>query len=541
MSEFVEKKCLDPVFLSVGQKVYSNEYIEELRKQNETLKAQGKPVYNLIPQAGFQEKVLMCEADMLFIGGSRGGGKTWIALYSATEYIDNPLFVSYGFRKLEDDIKRGLWESSKHVFSNITGATAIESSFEWKFSSGARFKMEQLYDAKSIKNRFRGAEQPFMLVEEVAEYTENNLDVLFALIGSNRNTIGVKNKFIATCNPVGKKNKLRHFLEWYIDPTTDMAIPERSGQIRYFYRCGKDIKDIVWGNTKEEVYNNINAKNKIDRICAKTGADPLSLITSLCFIDGGYKENKILQISDKDYLSKLQAQGDETAEKDLLGIWRDVDDSTGELSVSDMIKVFENNEQKDGYKRASADVALTGDFFVIWAFDGRHVCDIDAWIGMPTDSVVPFVKKFLSKNGVRDENFTYDSNGLGLWFKGFFEKSKPFNNKLPSTNQQLWNNLKSECAEKFVKNIRSGLWSIDEQVLNRIFVDKKGNRFSVKDRLLAESKAIKRKVDTGRFEIITKKQMISEIGHSPDFIEGWFMVEALMDRKKSGISGLWWI
>ena len=46
----IEEKYLDPVFLKMGRKVYTYEYIEKLRKENLELKKDGKPIYNLIPQ-----------------------------------------------------------------------------------------------------------------------------------------------------------------------------------------------------------------------------------------------------------------------------------------------------------------------------------------------------------------------------------------------------------------------------------------------------------------------------------------------------------
>jgi hypothetical protein len=51
---------------------------------------------------------------------------------------------------------------------------------------------------------------------------------------------------------------------------------------------------------------------------------------------------------------------------------------------------------------------------------------------------------------------------------------------------------------------------------------------------MEERLILKRKdSDTGRFEIISKQQMKEEIGHSPDFVEGLFMVMPLFDSNKS--------
>ena len=78
-----DSKYLDPVFLKRGQRVFTYEFIELLREENLQLKAQGKRSYNLVPQKGFQERVEEADADLLVIGGKKGGGKTWIALFKA--------------------------------------------------------------------------------------------------------------------------------------------------------------------------------------------------------------------------------------------------------------------------------------------------------------------------------------------------------------------------------------------------------------------------------------------------------------------------
>ena len=398
-------------------------------------------------------------------------------------------------------------------------------------------KMEHLAEEKKISDRFRGVEMAYIVIEELAEHTKENLDTLFALLASNRTTSGVKSKCVCTCNPVGKSNKLRHFLDWYIDPDTDTIIKERDGQIRYFHRYGDDVTDIAWGNSPKEVYENPNVKAKIDRLVAETGCPYTDFITSLVFIEGDYADNEILKISDPKYMNRISARGTESTTNDIVGVWRDIDSGSSLLSMDDMEKFFNNSEKRDGYMRASADVALKNDFFVLYALDGHHICDIEIWRGAMSDDVIPFVEKFLAKNGVRKENFTFDQNGLGMWLSestAFKGKAQPFNNKSAPSDTRMWNNLKSECAERFVKAIKNGEYSISEEALNKKFTDKKKHVYTVKERLMEERRALKRKDSaTSRFEIIEKTQMKLEVGHSPDFIEGLLMIEYLF-RKKTG-------
>lgn len=528
------------MFSYFGQEVCSVEYARALREDNLEKKRKKERITDFIPQEGFQELVLTSDADISIIGGKRGGGKTWVALYGALEYASNPDVNMYGFRRLEDDIARGIWKSSKPIFRDF--ASGADSTFEWKFfgGNGATMKMEHLQDAKKVADRFRGVEMAYVVMEEVAEHTRDDMNVVFDLLASNRSTSGVKPRFIGTCNPVGKSNKLRQFLDWWIDPDTDLAIPERSGKLRYFYRFGQEMEEMAWGDSPEEVHQHAIAGPKLDRLAEDAGLPYEEFVTSVTFILGEYSENEMLKAADPKYMSRISARGGESTANDILGIWRDLDSGTSMLSADDMARFFANTEQRDGIMRASADVALTGDFFVIYALDGRHVCDIEAWVGVPSDEVPQFIRKFLSKNSVREENFTYDANGLGLWLKDQFKRAVPFNNKSAPSDSQLWNNLKSEMAEKFVKNVKEGKYSIEKSVLRRTFREKgkSARRFSVEDRLMTERLSLKRKEQTqgGRFEIIAKQQMKAEVGHSPDFIEALFMAECLMGRKQGKAS-----
>jgi hypothetical protein len=377
-----ERQYLDPVFLEYGMEVYTYDHIEALRKENLELKQKGKRIYNLIPQAGFQEKVLTNEADIIICGGRRGAGKTFVSLFGALDYAENPDINMYGFRRFENDVRRGIWRSSKQVFRGF--ANFADTAFEAKFfnGTGATMKMEHLADLTKIKDRFRGAEMPYIVIEELAEFTKDSMSVIFDLIGSNRSTTGMPSRFICTCNPVGRSNKLRWFLDWWIDPETDEAIPERSGEIRYFCRYGEDVMEIAWGDTPEEVYENPNAKRKISQLTENPERDYSDYITSVTFIDGDYAENKILQVTDTKYMNRISSGGSKSVINDIRGVWRDVDDTGALITMDDMVHFFKNAPQTNGIRCAGGDIAFKNDWFVLWAMDGMHIIDVFAKKGV---------------------------------------------------------------------------------------------------------------------------------------------------------------
>jgi len=505
-----------------GKPVYTNKNARWIESENLRKAKEGIATSDFIPQEGFQEEVCYCPADVAIIGGKRFSGKTFIMNMLGVYGISNPLFSMHGFRREKNDLESGLWAAGQPLYRKIADGM---SDMEWKFPSGARITYEHMAIEDKAEQRFRGVEMPYIIVDEVTHF---RIETFFTLFASNRNTIGMKSRFIGSCNPVSSRHWVHKFIKWYIDDDTKTIIPERSGKIRYFYKYGKSAEDIFWGNTKEEVYK--KAKGPIDTIInGGVGGTYKDLISSFCFIEGSASENKIALTKDPDYIRKLTQQGGEQALKDLIGTWSDDEESEALLNQEDIEKLFTNTPQTDGRRCCTADVALAGDFFVMGAWQGRHLEDFIAFHGVLSDAAVDICRNFLEVHSIREENFLYDENGLGLFLKGFLKKAKGFNNKQAASNQKIWNNQKSECAEKFVQGVKHGKYSINPDLRLRMFA---GMPFE--DRLLSEKNALRRKEnDGGRFEIISKPDMKKFVGHSPDLIEMLFEREGIDDKKGS--------
>lgn len=447
---------------------------------------------------------------------------TACSLIGALYYADNPDVNMYGFRRVEADVKRGIWKSCKPLFRGF--ASFADTSFEAKFfgGNGATMKMEHLQDLTKIKDRFRGAEMPYIVIEELAEFTRENLNVIFDLMGSNRSTTGLPSRFICTCNPVGKSNKLRLFLDWWIDPETDEAIPERSGKIRYFCRYGEDVMEIAWGDTPEEVFENPNAHAKICAIADDPENDYRDYITSLTFIDGAYAENEILHVSDPKYMNRISSGGSRSTINDIRGVWRDVDDADCMLSIAQMQAFFENSRQPHlaGVNCAGGDIALSGDLLVLWAASGYHITDMEARVGLKSEEIIPFILEFLRRNNVPIEHFVYDFNGIGNWLRESeaLARAIPFDNKGAALDKLSYTNLKSEFAGRLVEAITTLKMSIEPELLRRK-VNKKGEVFTVFERLLKERLVLRWRKEDNPKELMRKYDMKLLIGHSPDFIE----------------------
>lgn len=464
---------------------------------------------------------------------------TACSLIGAVYYAENPDINMYGFRRYEADVKRGIWKSCKPIFRGA--ASFADTSFEAKFfnGNGAMMKMEHLADLSKIKDRFRGAEMPYIVIEELAEFTKDNMNVIFDLIGSNRSTTGLTSRFICTTNPVGRSNKLRWFLEWWIDPDTDKAIPARSGKIRYFCRYGEDVMEIAWGNTPEEVYDNPNAKRKIQSLSRNPDTEYKDYITSITFIDGDYSQNLILQVSDPKYMNRISSGGSKSVINDIVGVWRDIDDSAALITMDDMNRFCENAPQTSGIRCAGGDIAYKNDWFVLWAMDGWHIIDVYAKKGVKVEDTVGIIRDFLNKNEVPWENFAFDGDGVGVVLKTSddlaAQKAHAFSNKGSKglKDSASYRSRKSECAGLLISAFQTGKISIDEDVLRRSFKEK-GVPFTVRDKLVEERIILKWIEDQAPRELIKKSEMKGILGHSPDWIEALLYCVDRVDVTRSG-------
>ena len=137
------------------------------------------------------------------------------------------------------------------------------------------------------------------------------------------------------------------------------------------------------------------------------------------------------------------------------------------------------------------------------------------------------VKMKLREWGVLEEHMTYDLNGLGQAFRGFFPHAKPFNNMagVDPKYKGMYHDLKSQCAYLFAHRLLDGELSIEPRLLDFRFSGKGFTNVPLRQILLKERRAIRAEDDSSDkgFTLIRKKSMIALVGHSPDYIEALLM------------------
>ena len=333
-------------------------------------------------------------------------------------------------------------------------------------------------------------------------------------------------------------------------------IPEKDGMVRYCYMPGNDVKEIVWGDSREEVFE--KCKDDIMKhwrpAFEKYGSPADLFIFSVAFVEGRLEDNKKLMDSDPTYLARLANQDEEQKSRDLDGNWkfRSVGDDL--IKMEDMYSFYRNSFQfDDNILRVTGDVALQGgDNAVFWLWRGWHLLDIHV-CRRDSKTLVQSVKALLSQWGVQEENFAYDYQGLGQLLEGFFPDAVKFiNQAAPIATcraeeegiSKLYKDLKSQCAVLLYKKIRDNGISIDPHLLERTFDGHGYGKTPLKDILMKERKCIRQTIESqGKaFQIIQKKDMKKIVGHSPDFFEALiFRMIFTLVRKHKKAKGTWCI
>lgn len=241
------------------------------------------------------------------MAGLQGGGKSWALLIEPLRHVSNKNFGAVFFRRTTVQIKNqgGLWDASEELYPLI-GASPRQHVLEWEFPSGATISMRHLEYDKTVLD-WQGSEIPLICFDELTHFTEKQF---WYMVSRNRSMSGVKPYIRATCNP-DADSWVAGFIEWWIDQTTGLAIPERSGVLRYFVRSGNTL---VWANTPE----GLSKHTMPDEHGNQVPIPP----KSVTFVSSKLTDNKALMEADPAYMANLLSLGLVERARLLDGNWK---------------------------------------------------------------------------------------------------------------------------------------------------------------------------------------------------------------------------
>lgn len=531
-----------------GSQVLSFDEMDAIRKAESAI-----PNPHIVyPQAGCQEKFLSSNADITIFGGSRGGGKSFALLLEALKDVNHPHFNAIVMREEKDDLEN-LINESENIFTQFGRYNKSKDDMTWNFNYGGHLHFG-IYsqDLKAFKKKYQGKQYAYIGIDEITHIPYSKFKYI---ITDNRNAYGIRNRVYGTCNP-DPDSWVRKFIDWWIG-LDGYPIEERDGMVRYCFMEGNTTNSIIWGETPEEVYE--QCKGTIEKLWKpsyeKLGFNKRTMfIKSVTFIYGKLEENVKLLASDPNYVANLAQQDATQRGRDLGGNWDVRTGGDDLLTLDDMEAFFTTedltNTQDAPPRRASADIAFTGgDSLVMWLLDGWNIADVFVCRN-DSKTTLGLVKAKLSAWGVREENFTYDLNGLGQMFRGFFPRAIPFNNMaaaIPRNNEEksvirnLFGNLKSECAYMLIERIKNKTISISPRLLDLRFSGDGFEKMPLRNILIKERKALRQESSTSdkSFSLVKKGQMKLYVGHSPDYIEALLMSMVFSLHRQRRRAGLW--
>lgn len=169
-----------------------------------------------------------------------------------------------------------------------------------KFPSGATIQFATMQH-EITKLEYQGKEFCSIGFDELTHFTETQF---FYMFSRNRSTCGIRPYIRATCNP--EPGWVANLLSWWIDQDTGLAIPERSGVVRYFVRVRDEMH---WADTKQELMDQF-PEYEADWILGMT------------FIAATLKDNPALTSKDPGYRGRLMALSKIERDRLLGGNWK---------------------------------------------------------------------------------------------------------------------------------------------------------------------------------------------------------------------------
>lgn len=480
----------------------------------------GRKIKIIKPQDGFQEKFTRSNVDFLVAGAAMGVGKSFAALLMAAEHVDDPDFRMVYLRRNISDVKAGGAgaDEAQKIYGDIASIKMSDSP-RLTFPSGAFIDFTHMSDQTPDKvlERIRGWAYSCVYLDEGTGFEWSTVKLIFS---RNRSAGKWSGKVRITCNPK-KSHWLRTWLDYWINPVTGYPIPERDGVVRYFYIRGEKVEDVVFGDTKEEVYK--QCKYQIAPIVQKMNEGGHkytyeNLIKSCTFYSGKLSDNKELLKNNPNYMGSVAAMGERQAAANLLGCWNvDADEEDNVPIPYNLAEaVFNTDPQMNNDKWITADLADTGDDnTVILVWNGLHIMDFLILCTSTPRMNADKIMMLAEKHGIPDDHIVFDGV-RAVYINDYIDYAVPFISYRRAMGKywRMYYNLKDECYARLVEVVKRGMLSFDDKIAESIYTHKGiNNPITIKTEFIEECSVVRFKdMPGGKKSLLNKKEMNKMLG-----------------------------
>lgn len=450
---------------------------------------------------------------------TRNCGKSFAAVLSVAEPSLDPNFRALFLRNNLGDAKAagGLLDTFKEVYGN--GCTVVESGEpRVTFPSGSKVDVTHVADQSysKVMQRFKGRQYDFIYFDEGTGFEWSCFTAIYT---RNRGTAKWTGKVRMTTNP-DRNHWLRDFIDWYIG--ADGFIREdREGVVRYFYIAGETVKDVIWGDSKKDVYRQckIDIDRKLAKINGKNGrATYEDMIKSFTFYLGRMSENKASIGNNSGYAGSVAVSGGRNAEQLLEGNWNvsPSEDLNAPISNTDANQCFLNDPQINNDKWVTCDLADTGtDNFLCLAWNGFHVFDYLILKQTTPRQNAERLEMFAQQHDISNSHIIYDAI-RGTYINDYIPEAIPFiSNHAPiGMYGRMAYNLKSECYMRLVEAIKRQYISFEDSIANRTYDHANMKQaITIQDEFREECAVVRFKdMPSGKKALMSKKEMNAKLG-----------------------------
>lgn len=518
------------ICVNTQDRLFTNVFLTS--KHIENAKAQGyvEEVNRNFVKIVSVKKTRKCDARCIFIEDPLhlyvindfiGTHNTAAAVLTVAEPISDPRFRAVFLRNNLGDLKSGggILDEFKNMYGSY--CSVVESGDPHvDFPSGARIDVTHIADQSKDKvmQRFKGRQYDFIYFDEGTGFTWDCFRMVYS---RNRGKAAWTGKVRMTTNP--KRNHwLRKFLDWYIG-LDGYIIPERNGVVRYFFINGETVGDVVWGDTKEEVYQ--KCRVTIDRILQRlNGQNGKStyrdMIKSFTFYEGKISSNRAIMDTNSNYVGSVAVMGGRESQANLEGNWNvDTDEESDQIiSGEEAESVFLNDDQRNNDKWITADLADIGtDNFLALAWDGFHIEDCLILTKSTPKDNAEYLAMFARDHDVADSHIIYD--GIrGTYINDYIEEAIPFFSYYAAQGVYARSayNLKTECYMRVISAIKKRYLSFSEGLADKIYEHENMTQPITFREEFREECSVVRLIDmpNGRKSLMSKKAMNKKLGKS---------------------------
>lgn len=276
------------------------------------------------------------QVNVMFMGGSMFGGKSFLAGVLSTLYARDPNARIAVFRRTLEQMKKGgaIIDTFKQVYRQIEDECKLEIGGNppvgkivsgpgagEKRGEGCKIDFIQMSSDKDMES-IRGSAFTLGIIEEaIPDFTQEQIEMILSRLRSNSNDMNpntLGSKLLITGNP-DPDHFLCDLIKGYYLDEEGYPIQERCGDIRFFLRVGGEY---IWGDTKEEVYDQAEALGEYEiETVPLTKEERLERILSFSFVQLTVKDNPIGRKNNPQYMAQLEAMDPVKKARNLHGNW----------------------------------------------------------------------------------------------------------------------------------------------------------------------------------------------------------------------------